>query len=88
MVGSAFALVPLTRYAKARDQLLGIFSMAFRALTLIHVGGRGNLFKLELTVITVKFVQCHTVPILQESHLRASRQKPSCDIAHTGVCML
>lgn len=88
MVRCALTLIPLARYAKAGDQFLSIFPMAFRALTLIPIGGRSDLFELKFTIFAVKFVQCHRASILQESFLRASRQKPSCDIAHIGGCML
>jgi hypothetical protein len=56
----ALALVPLAGDAKAGDQLFGVFLMAFRTLTLILVGRRGNLFEFELTLFAIEFVKCHT----------------------------
>jgi hypothetical protein len=62
--------------------------MAFRALTLVLVRGRGDLFEFRLTMLTEKFVECHRSSILQELSGHASRQKFSCDIAYPNAYVL
>src|SRR4051812_26773257 len=58
-VHRTFAQVPTATYPKRRDQLAGVFRLAFRALACLRVRARSDLLKLAVAGFAIVLVERH-----------------------------